>query len=159
MPLVGKAHCDAISGEGWPLREGDAYSRAPCLHVINIPVEWKRGYCEALSLYVSILYFHFDVIAIDHDFVTWNAILRWRPQNSAGFDVEIRTVPRTGDLGALNLAFRQRSATMRACVADGVISSLHIEEGYFLALDCEGSRFAGWHIVGLSYIEEFWHRA
>jgi hypothetical protein len=51
-----------------------------------------------------ILYFHFDVIAFDHDFVTWNALLRWRPQNSAGFQVEIRTVPRTGDPGALNVA-------------------------------------------------------
>ena len=24
----------------------------------------------------STLYFHFDVIAFDHDFVTWNALLR-----------------------------------------------------------------------------------
>ena len=39
----------------------------------------------------STLYFHFDVIAFDHDFVTWNALLRWRPQNSPGFQVEIRT--------------------------------------------------------------------
>src|SRR5262249_34836976 len=91
--------------------------------------------------------------------VTWNAVLRRRPQNSAGFEVEVRTVPRTGDLGAFNLAFRQRSATMCACVADGVISSLHIEEGYFLALDCERSRFAGWHVLGLSYLEKFCHRA
>jgi hypothetical protein len=28
----------------------------------------------------NVLYFHFDVIAFDHDFVTWNAFLRWRPQ-------------------------------------------------------------------------------
>ena len=81
----------------------------------------------------SILYFHFDVVAFDRDFVTWNAFLRWRPQNSAGFQVEMRTMPRTGDLGALNVAFRQRSATVRAGVADGIVSSLHIEEGYFLA--------------------------
>ena len=84
-----------------------------------------------------ILYFHFDVIAFDYDFVTWNALLRWWPQNGAGFEVEIRTVPRTDDPGALNVAFRQRSATVRAGVADGIVSSLHIEEGYFLAFDCE----------------------
>jgi hypothetical protein len=36
------------------------------------------------------------------------------PQNSAGFEVEIRTVPRTGDPGALNVAFRQRSAARRS---------------------------------------------
>jgi len=40
-----------------------------------------------------ILYFHFDVIAFDNDFVTWNALLCWWLQNSAGFQVEIRTVP------------------------------------------------------------------
>ena len=97
-----------------------------------------------------ILYFHFDVIAFDHDFVTWNALLRWRPQNGAGFEVEIRTVPRTSDPGASNVAFRQRSATVRACVADGIVSSLYIEEGYFLAFDCERSRLARWHVLGLS---------
>src|ERR1700738_3655526 len=105
------------------------------------------------------LYFHFDVIAFDHDFVTWNALLRWRPQNSAGFQVDLRTVPRTGDPGALSVAFRQRSATVRAGVADGIVSSLHIEEGYFLAFDCERSRLAGWHVLGLSYFEEFCHNA
>jgi hypothetical protein len=73
--------------------------------------------------------------------------------------VEIRTVPRTGDPGALNVAFRQRSATVRAGVADGMVSSLHIEEGYFLALDCERSRLAGWHVLGLSYLEKFCHNA
>jgi hypothetical protein len=107
----------------------------------------------------NVLYFHFDVIAFDHDFVTWNAFLRWRPQNSTGFQVEIRTVPRTGDPGALNVAFRQRSATVRAGVADGMVSSLHIEEGYFLAFDCERSRLAGWHVLGLSYLEKFCHNA
>src|SRR5258707_3960364 len=106
-----------------------------------------------------ILYFHFDVIAFDHDFVTWNALLRWRPQNSPVFQVEIRTVPRTGDPGALNVAFRQRSATVRAGVADGIVSSLHIKEGYFLAFDCERSRLAGWHVLGLSYLEKFCHNA
>jgi hypothetical protein len=106
-----------------------------------------------------ILYFHFDVIAFDHDLVTWNALLRWRPQSSAGFQVEIRAVPRTGDPGALNVAFRQRSATVRAGVADGIVSSLHIEEGYFLAFDCERSHLAGWHVLGLAILEEFCHKA
>jgi hypothetical protein len=55
----------------------------------------------------------------------------------------------------LNLAFRQRSATMRACVADGVISSLHIEEGYFLALDCERSGFAGCTSLVLAILRSF----
>ena len=64
-------------------------------------------------------------------------------------------MPRTGDPGALNVAFRQRSATVRAGVADGIVSSLHIKEGYFLAFDCERSRLAGWHVLGLSYLEEF----
>ncbi len=39
--------------------------------------------------------------------------------------------PRTGDPGALNVAFRQRSATVRAGVADGMVSSLHVEEAIF----------------------------
>jgi hypothetical protein len=43
----------------------------------------REGMMEAY-----ILYLHFDVIAFDHDFVTWNALLRWRPQNSAGFQEE-----------------------------------------------------------------------
>jgi len=114
---------------------------------------------ERTALENNILYFHFDVIAFDHDFVTWNTLLRWRPQNSPGFQVEIRTVPRTSDPGALNVAFRQRSATVRAGVADGIVSSLHIEEGYFLAFDCERSRLAGWHVLGLSYLEKFCHNA
>jgi hypothetical protein len=58
-------------------------------------------------------------------------------------------VPRTGDLDALNVAFRQRSTTVRTGVADGIVSSLHVEEGYFLASDCERSRLAGRHVLGL----------
>ena len=63
----------------------------------------KTKYDDKLKITARtlILYFHFDVIAFDHNFVTWNAFLRWRPQNSAGLQVEIRTVPRTGDPGAL----------------------------------------------------------
>jgi hypothetical protein len=102
-----------------------------------------------------ILYFHFDVIAFDHDFVTWNVLLRWRPQNGAGFEVEIRTVPRTSDPGAANVAFRERSATVRACVADGIVSSLHIEEGYFLAFDCERGRLAGYTSSVLAILRSF----
>jgi hypothetical protein len=64
-------------------------------------------------------------------------------------------VPRTGDLDALNVAFRRRSTTVRTGVADGIVSSLHVEEGYFLASDCERSRLAGRHVLGLSYVEEF----
>src|ERR1700675_1895248 len=120
---------------------------------------WTRLVIVSVEGAYNILYFHFDVIAFDHDFVTWNAILRWRPQNSAGFQVEIRTMPRTGDPGALNVAFRKGSATVRAGVADGIVSSLQIEEGYFLAFDCERSRLAGWHVVGLSYLEKFCHNA
>lgn len=121
----------------------------------------KTKYDDKLKITARtlILYFHCDVIAFDHNFVTWNAFLRWRPQNSAGFQVEIRTVPRTGDPGALNIAFRQWSATVRAGVADGIVSSLHVEEGYFLAFDCERSRLAGWHVLGLSYLEKFCHNA
>jgi hypothetical protein len=51
----------------------------------------------------------------------------------------------------LNVAFRQRSATVRAGVADGIISSLHIEERYFLGFDCERSRLARSQVLGLSY--------
>jgi hypothetical protein len=40
-----------------------------------------------------------------------------------------------------------------------MVSSLHIEEGYFLAFDCERSRLAGWHVLGLSYLEKFCHNA
>ena len=36
----------------------------------------------SVEVLIIFLYFHFDVIAFDHDFVTWNALLRWRPQNS-----------------------------------------------------------------------------
>jgi len=53
----------------------------------------------------NILYFHFDVIAFDHDFVTWNALLRWWPQNSAGFQVEIRigrVIQAVEDMGKLD---------------------------------------------------------
>ncbi len=125
--------------------------RVEAVFVFTLDKACDRVCCGAYN----ILYFHFDVIAFDHDFVTWNALLRWRPQNSAGFQVEIRTVPRTGDHGALNVAFRQRSAKVRAGVADGMVSSLHIEEGYFLAFDCERSRLAGWHVLGLSYLEKF----
>lgn len=90
----------------------------------------------------SRLYLQFDVIAFDHDFVTWNALLRWRPQDGARFQIEIRAVPGAGDLGALNVAFRQRSAAVRATVADGIISSLDIEEGDSLAFQVEGSGLA-----------------
>jgi hypothetical protein len=57
---------------------------------------WTKGKTKYDKLKIAartlILYFHFDVIAFDHDFVTWNVLLRWRPQNGAGFEVEIRTV-------------------------------------------------------------------
>jgi hypothetical protein len=42
----------------------------------------------------------------------------------------------------LNVAFRQRSAAVRATVADGIISSLDIEEGDSLAFQVEGSSLA-----------------
>ena len=71
-------------------------------------------------------------MAFDHDFVTWNALLRWRSHDGARFQIEIRAVQGAGDLGALNGAFRQRSATVRATVANGIISSLDIEEGDIL---------------------------
>ena len=64
-----------------------------------------------------------------------------------------------GDLGALNGAFRQRSATVRATVANGIISSLDIEEGDSLALDCERSRLARWHVPGCRYFDELCHNA
>src|SRR6202022_3993060 len=130
------------------------WRRGPACQATGSP-----GFRDSLNYGTNaVLYFHFDVIAFDHDFVTWNAIVRWQPQNSAGFQVEIRTVPRTGYLGALNVAFRQRSATVRAGVADGIVSSLHIEEGYFLAFDCERSRLAGYHVLVLSYLEKFCHK-
>ena len=39
-----------------------------------------------------------------------------------------------------------------------VRESLHIEEGYFLAFDCERGRLAGYHVLGLSYLEKFCHK-
>ena len=51
-------------------------------------------------------------------------------------------MPGGGNLGALNVAFRQRSTTVRATVADGIISSLDIEEGDSLAFQVEGA--AAW---------------
>ena len=101
--------------------------------------------------------FHFDFIAFDHDFVTWNALLRWRPQGGARFQIEIRAVPGTGDLGTLNVAFRQRSAAVGARIADSVIGSVHIEEGDSLASECERNRLAWDQILCLSYFDEFCH--
>jgi hypothetical protein len=69
--------------------------------------------------------------------LTWNALLRWRPQDGPRFQIEIRAVP--GAVGALNVAFRQRSATVRATVADGIIS---IEEGDSVAFHVENSGLA-----------------
>ena len=101
--------------------------------------------------------FHFDFIAFDHDLVTWDALLRWRPQDGARFQIEIRAVPGTRDLGALNVAFRQRSAAVGAGIADGIISSHHLEEGYPLAFDCKRGRLAWGQILRLSYFDEFCH--
>jgi hypothetical protein len=52
------------------------------------PLESAQGMKREGMMEAYILYLHFDVIAFDHDFVTWNALLRWRPQNSAGFQEE-----------------------------------------------------------------------
>ena len=107
----------------------------------------------------ALLDFDFNVRSFDHDFVTWNALLRWRPQGGARFQIEIRAVPGAGDLGALNVAFRQRSATVRASAADSVIGSLHIEEGYSLASECERNCLAWGQRRGLSYFDEVSHCA
>lgn len=107
----------------------------------------------------ALLDFDFNVRSFDHDLVTWNALLRWRPQDGARFQIEIRAVPRTSDLGALNVAFRQRAAAVGAGIADGVISSLHIEEGDSLAFDCERSRLTRGHVLGFRYFDEFCHSA
>ena len=103
----------------------------------------------------NILYFHFDVIAFDHDFVTWNALRRWRPQDSAGSQVEIRTVPRTGDLDALNVAFRQRSTTVRTGVADGIVSSLHIKEAIFWPSIVNAAAWPGGTSLVLAILRSF----
>ena len=52
-------------------------------------------------------------------------------------------MPGAGDLGALNIAFRQRSATVRATVADGIISSFDIEEGDSLAFQVKAAAWPG----------------
>ena len=84
----------------------------------------KTKYDDKLKITARtlILYFHCDVIAFDHNFVTWNALLRWWPQNSAGFQVEIRTVPRTGSCQALLMMM------MRGASPVGISRSLHGQE-------------------------------
>jgi hypothetical protein len=52
----------------------------------------------SITAQTLILYFHSDVIAFDHDLITWNALLRCRPQNSTGFGIE------TGSRGRFWLA-------------------------------------------------------
>ena len=101
--------------------------------------------------------FHFYFIAFDHDLVTRNALVRWRSQGGARFQIEIRAVPGAGNLGALNVAFRQRSATVGAGIADRIVSPLDIEEGYSLASECERNRLAWGQRRGLSYFDECCH--
>jgi hypothetical protein len=55
----------------------------------------------------------------------------------------------------LNVAFRQRSATVRTGVADGIVSSLHIEEGYFLASIVNGAAWPGGTSLVLAILRSF----
>jgi hypothetical protein len=64
-------------------------------------------------------------------------------------------VPWTSDLSGLNVAFRERSATVRAGIANGIVSSLHIEERYFLAFDCERRRLAGGTSLASAILKRF----
>src|SRR5258708_9551409 len=75
--------------------------RVEAVFVFTLDKPCDRVCCGAYN----ILYFHFDVIAFHHDFVTWNALLRCRPQNSAAFHVTIRTALRPVAHAALHCAF------------------------------------------------------
>ena len=48
-----------------------------------------------------------------------------------------------------------RSATVRAGVADGMVGSLHVEEGYFLAFYCELTGLAGGTALVLAILRSF----
>src|SRR5882724_10994046 len=143
---------EGITSRNFLTRRGHPASLSRNPPALTIHLAWSEARLVRL-------YLNFDVIAFDHDFVTWNALLRWRPQDGARFQIEIRAVQGAGDLGAMNGAFRQRSATVRATVANGIISSLDIEEGDSLALDCERSRLARWHVPGCRYFDELCHNA
>src|SRR6267154_6189786 len=114
---------------------------------------------DGLARRQSSLELHFDVVAFDHDSVAENTLKRWRPQDRTGFQVEFGTVPWTSDRGALKLTLRQRPAVVRACVRDGIISSLDVEEGDSLAIDGERTGLAGGDVFNFRYLNEVCHRA
>src|SRR5262249_22000791 len=77
-----------------------------------------------------------NIFPHDFDFVSPNA-QRWDRCAFAVLQVEIETMPGAEDLAAVQKAFDQRRATVRAQVADRVILAVEIEQGDLLSSDLD----------------------
>src|SRR5205823_13612205 len=111
----------------------------------------QPGCCDLhLDLYVRSL--HADRVARD-------AAWRGRPQHGAGLDVVDGPMPRARDLLARYLALRERTATVRAGVVDGVEAPVKVEESDLLPRDLDALRLTWREFarVGHSESEELCH--
>ena len=116
-----------------------------------------RGFCISQRTLTSArlglanrLNLDFHVAAVDHHPIARDSLARGRPHDSTGFEIKIRSMPRTGYVGSCYRPFREGPAAMSAGVANSIESSFGIEEGDFLAFHVEGGSLARRQVFCLS---------
>src|SRR2546422_390887 len=102
---------------------------------------------------------HLDlyVRSLDTHGVSRNAAWGGRPEHCAGLDVVDGPMPRARDLFARYLALRERTATVRAGVVNGVEAALQVEEGDLLPRHLDALRRARSEVGGARDLGELRH--
>src|SRR5438128_1319083 len=94
-------------------------------------------------------------------FVNDNSKPRYRPhqgpEHCAGLNVVDGSMPRAGDLLARHLALRERAATVRAGIVNGVEVALDVEEGELLPRHLDALRLARSEVGGARDLDELRH--
>src|SRR5438552_16923359 len=95
--------------------------------------------------------------SLDEHGVSRNAAWGWRHEHCAGLDVVNGPMPRARDLLARHLALRERAATVRAGVVNGVEASLQVEERDLLSRHLDALRLARSEVGGARDLGELRH--
>src|SRR5712691_1213961 len=157
----------ASSGWGWPTSVGmllpqlaHTVRSAGLASARNCDPFWAIALTPSLGTIQPVpcdLHLDLYVLALHADRVARNAGRRGRPQHGSGLDVVDGPMPRARDLLARHLALRERAATVRAGVVDGVEAPLQVEESDLLPRHLDALRLARNEVGGARDLDELRH--
>src|SRR5229473_1303439 len=127
------------------------WNHSECSNKIAIPGD-KRDISMPLRLQ-----FQLNVRTIHPDFVGTHPLRRRRAEHLAGTDLELGAMPGASDLVALEFPLRERAATMRTGVVDGVELTVQVEQGDLLSLHLNQLAVVRFKLARLRYFDIFGH--